>query len=257
MQTNSSTGLTCDQENEIITRYEKRYGTEFSDPNNRKVLSLSDSVLLVLRYLRTNLSQHALGEFINVSQSTVSRTISRMLVRIKKLLDHETRQRHQRIQEEQICLVDGTLIPTWNWRCKQGIYSGKHKRKGFNLQTACDTDGTYLCAGKPLAGSTHDTKAFTNSGLENKLTGKSIYADLGYYGTDTAKTPIKKPQFRELSNIEKQINKEHAQLRSPVERCIAHIKNWKILSTVYRGPLYKLKSFIETVLALETFRTSH
>ena len=118
-------------------------------------------------------------------------------------------------------------------------------------------DGTYLCAGKPLAGSTHDTKAFTHSGLENKLTGKSIYADLGYYGTDTAKTPIKKPQFRELSNIEKQINKEHAQLRSPVERCIAHIKNWKILSTVYRGPLYKLKSFIETVLALETFRTSH
>ncbi|MBV9315699.1 MAG: hypothetical protein JO100_18645 [Pseudonocardia sp.] len=66
-------------------------------------------------------------------------------------------------------LVDGTLVPARNWRCKQGMYSGKHRRKGFNLHISCNLDGIFLYAGKPVAGSTHDAKAFKNSGLKTQL----------------------------------------------------------------------------------------
>ncbi|PPI48050.1 hypothetical protein [Rathayibacter tritici] len=43
-------------------------------------------------------------------------------------------------------------------------------------------------------------------------------------------------------------------IRSAVERCIAHWKNWKILKTGYRGRLTELPNLIRTVTRLELYR---
>ena len=47
--------------------------------------------------------------------------------------------------------------------------------------------------------------------------------DKGYQGSGYI-TPIKKPQFRELLEWEKEFNADVSRLRAPVERAIAHIK---------------------------------
>ena len=47
-------------------------------------------------------------------------------------------------------VIDGTLIPTWNWRSLGKInFSGKHKRAGFNHQVICTLDGELLAITDP------------------------------------------------------------------------------------------------------------
>ncbi|WP_137813614.1 transposase family protein, partial [Gandjariella thermophila] len=58
----------------------------------------------------------------------------------------------------------------------------------------------------------------------------------------------------ELSIGDKANNRVISSLRSAVERCIAHVKNWKILATGFRGHLAELPNVIRIVTALEFYR---
>ena len=58
----------------------------------------------------------------------------------------------------------------------------------------------------------------------------------------------------ELSPAQVDANKHLSGIRSAVERCIAHLKNWKILATGYRRPLRKLAIRLAAVAALEFYR---
>ena len=49
-------------------------------------------------------------------------------------------------------------------------------------------------------------------------------------------------------------NKSLSGIRAAVERCIAHLKNWKILASGYRRPLRKLSICLTAVTALEFYR---
>jgi hypothetical protein len=80
-----------------------------------------------------------------------------------------------------------------------------------------------------------------------------MIADPAYQGTH-AITPRKKPKGGELSTRDKASNEAVSSLRSAVERCIAHVKNWKILATGYRGRLGELPNIIRIVTSLEFYR---
>jgi hypothetical protein len=99
----------------------------------------------------------------------------------------------------------------------------------------------------------HDRKALTESGWEDLLTDADVIADPGYQGTD-AITPRKKPRGGELSTGDKANNKVISSIRSAVERCIAHVKNWKMLATGYRGRLAELPHVIRIITSLEFYR---
>jgi hypothetical protein len=59
---------------------------------------------------------------------------------------------------------------------------------------------------------------------------------------------------KELSPAQVDANKHFSGIRSAVQRCIAHLKNWKILATGYRRPLRKLAICLAAVAALEFYR---
>jgi DDE superfamily endonuclease len=99
----------------------------------------------------------------------------------------------------------------------------------------------------------HDRKAFSECGWENQLADTSVIGDPGYQGTH-AITPRKKPKGGALSIGDKANNKTISSLRSAVERCIAHLKNWKILATGYRGRLAELPNVIQIITSLEFYR---
>lgn len=90
-------------------------------------------------------------------------------------------------------VIDGTLIPVWNWRSLGKInFSGKHKRAGFNHQVICTVDGKLLVITDQLPGARHDAFAFKEHGLEKYL-GETTLADKGYVGLGLLTPTKRKP----------------------------------------------------------------
>lgn len=82
----------------------------------------------------------------------------------------------------------------------------------------------------------HDAKAWHASGLAALLTGR-LHCDGGPGGlADTAYTgtglcvPCRKPKGQDLTVSAREYNRVIASYRASVERVIAHLKNWKLLS---------------------------
>ena len=133
-------------------------------------------------------------------------------------------------------VIDGTLIPTWNWRSLgKTSFSDKHKRAGFNHQVICTLDGTLLAITDLLPGSRHDAHAFRAHGLD-QLLDSSTLADKGYVGLGLT-TPTKRRPGLRLLREQKTNNRVLNRLRSVVERVIAQVKTWRILHTGFRRPL--------------------
>lgn len=69
--------------------------------------------------------------------------------------------------------------------------------------------------------------------------------------------PYKKghrPGAGELIEHDKVFNKQLSKYRASVERGNSHLKNWKILSEIYRGVFHELPVVIRIVSRLEFFR---
>jgi hypothetical protein len=247
----STTGLAADQIEELVARI-----WQIVQCNKKQVwppiVGLYRAVVMTLVYVRQNLNQAAVGDLFGVSQSTVSRVYRGMLPLIGQALCLHVPNLEDAIRGR-LVLVDGTDVPTGNRAGHEGNYSGKRRRSGLNIQVAADTDGHLLGISMPLRGSMHDRRAFTECGWEDLLADTTVMGDPAYQGTH-AITPRKKPRGGELSAGDKANNKTISSLRSAVERCIAHLKNWKILATGYRGRLSELPNIIRIVTSLEFYR---
>jgi hypothetical protein len=216
------------------------------------VVGLYRAVVVTLVYVRQNLSQAAVGDLFGVSQPTVSRIYRAVLPLIGEALCVHVPDLREAIRGR-IVLVDGTLVPTGNRAGHKGNYSGKRHRSGLNLQVASDIDGGLLGVSEPQPGAMHDRKAFAECGWENAFKDTPTIADAAYQGTH-AITPRKKPRRGRLSEGDKANNTTISTLRSAIERCIAHVKNWKKLATGYRGRLTEPPAVIRIITALEFYR---
>jgi hypothetical protein len=216
------------------------------------LLGLYQSVVVTLILLRPNLSQATLADLVGVSQSTVSRAFRRFAPLIGQALCLHIPPVPD-VVRGRVVVVDGTLVPTGNRAGCKHNYSGKRHRAGLNVQVLASLAGDLLAVSPPSRGSIHDRAALAETGWEKTLAEGSVLGDLGYRGT-TVVTPTRKPVDGELSPRDKEYNKELAAMRSAVERVIAHLKNWKILASGYRGRLSELPAVIRIVTALEFYR---
>ena len=115
------------------------------------------------------------------------------------------------------------------------LYSGKHHRAGYNLQVLTDQADQIFYISEPLPGSTHDITAIRNTGLFGHMQPWHITADKGYVGLG-CDTPFKRRPGKPLLGWQQRFNKGINQIRYVVERSIAHLKVWRILSTPCRLP---------------------
>lgn len=251
----STTGLNRDQIEDLVAHiYHGQKAEEQCGPRwgRKPALGLYRSVVLTLVHLRSNLSQATLADLYGVSQSTVSRIVRRYSPLIGKVLGGCVPPLSE-VTRGRVVVVDGTLVPTGNRAGQTGLYAGKKRRHGANIQILSDLDGALLAVSAPLPGSVHDRRAIAASGWESSLASTPTLGDLAYQGTFVV-TPSRKPPRRQLSRGSEVTNRHHARLRAPVERAIAHLKNWKILATGYRGRLAELSDIIRTITALEFYR---
>ncbi len=199
-------------------------------------LTLPHALKITLISYRHNLTQEALAHLFEVSQPTISRTISTIEKALIKVLKPLNRPLGESLKAPGSLVIDGTLIPTWNWRSLgKTNFSGKHKRAGFNHQIICTLDGRLLAITDPLPGARHDVYAFKAHGLETLLDSSTL-ADKGYVGLGLA-TPTKRNPGQRLAARVKKNNRVLNRLRSVVERVIAQVKTWRILHTGFRRPL--------------------
>ena len=246
------TGLDGEQLTELTARVHARLGG-WSSNGRPFVLGLFASVALVVALLRENLTQSVAGAVFGVSQSTVSRRWDLLRPLIAPLLAEFVPTPAQ-VAGGSTVLVDGTLVPTWDWKHRGDLFSAKRGDHGMNLQVAGLWSGHQLVTvGEPVGGARHDAYAWSASGLAKRLADFDILGDLGYLGLGLT-TGTRKPPTADLPADRQQANKTLNGFRARAEHIIAHLKNWKILSHRYRGPLDKLGEVIHAIVALHFFR---
>lgn len=220
-------------------------------------LRLGQAVRITVMYLKNNLTQEVLAELHNVSQPTISRTITELEPLITDVLAEFVPNPRPGDFDDLVTIIDGTLIPCWSWADAPELYSGKHKTTGHNHQIVVDLHGRLLHISQPLPGHRHDTAAAREHALLGVdgavLDPAATIADKGYLGTG-ALTPFRKPPGGELLDWHRRFNADLNRIRYVVERAIAHFKTWRSMHTDYRRPLRTYRAAFETVRALHFFK---
>lgn len=221
-----------------------------------RVLGLYQRVKLTVMALRHNLTQQVLAESFDISQSTACRIISAYTSLIADALGHGV-PAVEDLDPTQTLIIDGTVLECWDWKDTAGLFSGKYRTTGLNVQVACTLSGAIAWVSDPLPASVHDAAALRASGLldvppEDLPGGQAPpthIGDKGYVGLGMI-TPIKKQPGLPLHEADKAFNTTVNRIRYMVERAIANLKTWRTLHTGYRRPIQTFPTTITAILAL-------
>jgi hypothetical protein len=226
-----------------------------TEPADRRewppILGLGNSVVISLTYLRRNRVQCELAETYGVSQPTISRAIAAITPLLGRALARYVPTAEE-LRPGRQYLVDGTLFTCWSWASAPGLWSGKHKTTGMNVQVVCTLEGKLVWISDPIDGARHDVFCLDESDALATLDTGDWTGDKGYVGRAMV-TPIKKTKGEDLLDWQKSYNSAINKIRAVVERVIANLKTWRILHTDYRRPLNTFRTTISTVIGLHFY----
>jgi hypothetical protein len=136
------TGLSTEQLDLLIDRVADQVGTWQPPRGRHRALDLTAAVTMTLVWLRHNLSQALLGAFYGISQSTVSRIITRLGELIRHAAIDGMPGLAEAVPGERL-LLDGSLLATGNRAGQpgEGLYNGKRHRAGMHVQVIGDRWG--------------------------------------------------------------------------------------------------------------------
>jgi len=251
-----TTGLMLTQTQELVRRVNEVLDKPWNNRTGRpKSLGLYKAVEAACMYLRQNATQEYIADMRDASQPTISRYVAVLVPIVKSVLEEFAPSASDAIElvRGRVVLVDGTLTPCWSYEEHQELWNKKHKRTGFNAQLISLLDGTAVWISGPLPGKTHDARAFKETGAADILDAAGGgFGDKGYQGTGLV-TPKKKPKGGELTLSDKEYNSQISSFRAPIERLVAHFKNWKIFHTDYRRPYSTYSDAFDAARALFFF----
>ena len=257
MRYEAITGLTRGQLAELAARVAVVIG-DITRPGGRPAaIGLYRSVAMVVTLMRTNLTQEVAGAVFGVSQATVSRRWDLLRPLIGVVLAGLV-PRPAEIAGTGTLLVDGTVCPVWDWSAIPGLFSAKAGYPGMNVQVAATLAGDLAAVGPvPVPGARHDAHAYEASGLKGMLAGMDAAADLGYIGVEgIGLVPYRTPPGGKLHDTQAAFNTDLSKIRAAVERAIAHLKTWRMLSEEggrFRPPLCKFGSALKAITGLFFF----
>jgi hypothetical protein len=157
---------------------------------------LGNSVPITLTYPRRNRVRWELAETYEVSQATASRAITSVTPLLARALARYIPTAEE-LRPGRQYIVHGTPLPCWSWASDPGLYSGKHKATGMNVQVVGTLDGELVWISDPVAGARHDVYCLDESGALDGLNPDDWTGDKGYVGRGMV-APIKKIEGIEL-----------------------------------------------------------
>ncbi len=252
------TGLGDGQRLVLFGRCRKLLGEVARSGGRPPVIDLYRSVMLVGGLMRKNVTQEFAGAIFGVSQSTVSRRWDLLRPVIRRAVASFVPDPRSMLGAG-TALVDGTITPTWDWKHIPDLFSTKERMAGMNVQVAATLDGRVAAVG-PFAvhGARHDAHAFKASGLQEILKDIQTAADLGYLGVEGIDViPFKRPAGGALRECDAEFNADFSKVRAAIERAIAHLKTWRMLSEEggrFRAPIDKFEETLQAIIGLMFFR---
>jgi hypothetical protein len=221
----------------------------------KRKLSPLREVLMTLVYLRHNVSHSVCGQLFGVSADVSEDTLQAVLQALKAACpsDRWNAQKHWqkgepswKPDEQDLLLIDSfeTSVPRPSLPEKhKRLYSGKKKRHTLKTQVVTDPDGEIACIDPGHRGPTNDKTLYqqTQRDIEATFSHAQKQADLGYLGVAGMILPHRRKNKRkvngvknELTDEQKEQNRQLASVRVHVEHAIRRIKAWRILRENYR-----------------------
>lgn len=223
----------------------------------------SAQFLLTVVWLRLYPTQEVLGYLFGVSDSTVLRTVGRILPLLETAgrdtmrmpEAQKTGRRRGRSLEEVLQDVPelAVIIDSFEQRVQRPkqskqdkqtdpYYSGKKKQHTLKSQVAVNRqDGTFVDIAASVPGSTADIRLLESSGLLARLpAGVGAWGDLAYLGMDTlhpqglAITPRRKPRGQVRPPEDVAYNQAFARQRVVVENSIGRLRRYESLNQMDR-----------------------
>jgi hypothetical protein len=220
-------------------------------------IGLLESVPTAVALMRRIITQQVAGAIFGVSQATVSRRWDLLRPMIGQVLVGCVPHPRE-LAGTGTLLADGTVCPVWDWSAIPGLFSGETEYAGMNVQVATTMAGHLAAIGPvPIPGARHDAQALAAPGLSDLIVGMDAAADLGYVGVGgIAIVPYRTPTGGQLHEFQTAFNKDLSGIRAVVERAIAHLKTWRMLSEEagrFRPSLDKSESALKAITELFLF----
>ncbi|CAF4592828.1 unnamed protein product [Rotaria sp. Silwood2] len=175
-----------------------------------------------------------------------------------QVLDDTNRRTPHEPQQHYKLIVDSTFIaipePHDSEQRKAYYYAKSPTNYAIKVQIACDFRHRIVHVSECYHGSIHDITVLRESGLlEHVEESIQIIGDKGYIGEEYVVTPRKKPHGRELTQEDKDFNRDINSAKAAIENINQRLKTYAILGGVYRGPVdnfHKITKIIQVIAAL-------
>lgn len=232
-----------------------------------KKLILEEEVCLCIFYLRHLPTFEILGLQFNISRTEANDTFNYWIKILRKILPSSLIEESRKDPEELAMVKEmiaeyELIVDSWEQprerpednQAQKECYSGKKKQHTFKGQVIT------LPLGKDIVdvevggkGKTSDINLFRKQqkkfNIDQKFTG-----DKGYQGGVNIKTPQKKPRGKELTDLQKEANKEISSERIYVEHVIRLIKIFRAAKERFRMKANKYEEVILTICGLVRLR---
>ena len=233
--------------------------------------SPSDRLLFILFYFKFYPTQEVLGFFFGISQGQASHWIHRLTPIINAALGYEMKLPARKPADVQMLLkecpslefiIDGTERPInrpKDAEKQKRYYSGKKKRHTVKNLYISDKETKRIHALSPTyEGKRHD-KSIADAQQYHFPEGSTLYKDTGFQGYEPEKIttvqPKKKPRGGQLTDSEKERNREISSQRIRVEHSIGGVKIYRIVRDIYRNRKSGYEDLvIETAVGLYNYR---
>lgn len=240
--------------------------------------TIEDQLLLALVWSRLYPVYLTMEYLFGVDESTVSRTIQRIqpLLRDRFMLPERLPHKKVKTLEElkkylppdidlDDILADATeqvIQRPEDGRKRRPYHSGKKRRFTAKTQIATTRKGYAIHVSGTVGGRMHDYKLFKRSWLPSIIPkGANLFIDNGFQGTQKdypkihSVLPFKRHRGKKkLSRSEKIFNKKQRRVRIRVENTLAHFKQFKSLSEIYRHSLHNYNQNFRFIANIVNFR---
>jgi DDE superfamily endonuclease/Helix-turn-helix of DDE superfamily endonuclease len=285
----SFTGLTVQEfdniyNKEIAKRYDKHESKRLSckrkEHRKRKIgagrhfkLNLKDRFVMILVYYRLYITYTLAGFLFDLDQSTICRDIQkiegliRQCVPIPQKIYNITKRLKTPEEVEKYfpgfmafidCTEQQIPRPIDNKR-RDAYYSGKKKRHTVKTQIMVNNNGFIIHKTRYKKGRRHDYDIYKENHPVIPKEVVNVF-DLGYLGVEKdfpeqlSSIPNRKKRNQDLSQEEKEYNKNHSKKRIVVEHTICRLKKYKIMSETFRNRLRKYNRMSDIVTGLVNYK---
>jgi len=234
---------------------------------------LEDKLLFIVVYFRLYPTQAVQGFLFGVGQAQANAWVHRLTGVLNRALGYEQQLPEREpanleaVLQQCLCLefmIDGTERPINRPQDKddrKSYYSGKKKAHTVKNNVISARKGKVLFLSDTYEGKKHDKKIADEEAYQFPPE-STLWQDTGFQGFAPEgvriKQPKKKPRNAELSDAEKEENRQISQIRVEVEHQIGGIKRCQIVVQKFRNWVdHYIDDVMETACGLHNFRLTH